>query len=68
MFENHEFQLINKALLSTKKSLEDTVGSDSHAVLQIGQAKEDMIRALSYVTSIDHQLIIETMFDQNKDF
>ncbi len=43
------------------------MGSDSQAVLQIGQAKEDMIRALSHVTSIDHQLIFETMFDQGKD-
>lgn len=68
MYENQEFHLINKALLSTKKSLEDVTGSESEAVLQIGQAKEDMIRALSHITSIDHQLIFETMFDQDKDF
>jgi len=68
LYENQEFHLINKALLSTKKSLEDVTGSESEAVLQIGQAKEDMIRALSHITSIDHQLIFETMFDQDKDF
>jgi len=68
LYENQEFHLINKALLSTKKSLEDATGSESEAVLQIGQAKEDMIRALSHITSIDHQLIFETMLDQDKDF
>ncbi|MGQ4664314.1 hypothetical protein ACUIJN_00605 [Metabacillus halosaccharovorans] len=67
MYENQNFHLINKALLSTKKSLENEIGYDSHAVMQIGQAKEDMIRALSHVTSIDHQLIFETMFDEVKD-
>lgn len=67
MYDNQEFHLINKALLSTKKSLEDVMGSESDAVLQIGQAKEDMIRALSHITSIDHQLIFETMFDQKQD-
>ncbi|WP_175639671.1 hypothetical protein [Metabacillus schmidteae] len=68
MYGNHDFHLINKALTSTKKSLETEMGSESEAVIQIGQAKEDMIRALSHVTSIDHQLIFETMFDQVKDF
>ena len=68
MYGNQDFHLINKALISTRKSLESEMGSDSQAVLQIGQAKEDMIRALSHVTSIDHQLIIETLFDQVRDF
>ncbi|PMC39367.1 hypothetical protein CJ195_05425 [Bacillus sp. UMB0899] len=68
MYGNHDFHLINKALTSTKKSLETEMGSESEAVIQIGQAKEEMIRALSHVTSIDHQLIFETMFDQVKDF
>lgn len=68
MFENQEFHLINKALISTKKSLEVEMGTNAPAVLQIGQAKEELIKSLSYVTSIDHQLIFETMFDQEKDY
>ncbi|MBO1513802.1 MULTISPECIES: hypothetical protein [Metabacillus] len=64
MYEDQQFQLISKALSSTQKSLEEQIGLESPAVLQIGNAREDMIKALSHATSIDHQLIIETLFDK----
>jgi hypothetical protein len=62
MYDQQEFELISKALFSTEKSLENQVSDHSDAILQLGQAKEDMIRALSIATSIDHQLIIESLF------
>jgi hypothetical protein len=64
MYEDQQFQLISKALSSTQKSLEEQIGVESPAVLQIGNARDDMIKALSHATSIDHQLIIETLFDK----
>jgi hypothetical protein len=64
MYEDQQFQLISKALSSTQKSLEEQIGIESPAVLQIGNARDDMIKALSHATSIDHQLIIETLFDK----
>jgi len=63
---NHieEFNLIVKALNSTKKTIEqDLVGSPT-AINQLSQAKEEMIKALSYASSVDHHLIIDTMFDE----
>ncbi|KKI88734.1 hypothetical protein WQ54_29945 [Bacillus sp. SA1-12] len=64
MYEDQQFQLISKALHSTQKSLEEQIGIDSPAVLQLGTAREDMMKALAHATSIDHQLIIETLFDK----
>ncbi|MCM3163045.1 hypothetical protein KDJ21_014960 [Metabacillus litoralis] len=64
MYDQQEFELISKALFSTEKSLENQVSDYSDAILQLGQAKEDMMRALSVATSIDHQLIIESLFDK----
>jgi hypothetical protein len=64
MYEDQQFQLISKALSSTQKSLVEQIGFESPAVLQIGNAKEDMMKALAHATAIDHQLIIETLFDK----
>jgi hypothetical protein len=64
MYENNQFELIAKALQSTRKSLEEHTDYHSNAIVELGQAKEEMIKALSYATSIDHQLIIGTLFDQ----
>lgn len=64
--EDQQFQLISKALTATQKSLEEQGEIDTHAYLQIGQAREDMLRALSLATSIDHHLVIDTLYDQNK--
>lgn len=64
MYEDQQFQLISKALTSTQKSLEEQIGMDSPIILQIGNAREDMIKALSHATAIDHRLIIDTFFDK----
>ncbi|PGT87405.1 hypothetical protein [Bacillus sp. AFS040349] len=64
MYDQQEFELISKALTSTEKSLENQVSDHSDVIFQLGQAKEDMIRALSIATSIDHQIIIESLFDK----
>ncbi|QGQ46637.1 hypothetical protein [Metabacillus sediminilitoris] len=64
MYDDQQFQLISKALSSTKQSLVEQIGYESSAVLQIGQAKEDMIKALAHASSIDHQLIVDTLFDE----
>lgn len=64
VFEDQQFQLISKALTSTQKSLEEQIGMDSPALLQMGNAREDMIKALSHATAIDHRLIIDTLYDE----
>ncbi|MDQ0225163.1 hypothetical protein [Metabacillus niabensis] len=63
MFEDQQFQLISKAINSTQKSLEEQIGLESPAVLQLNQAKEELKRALAHASSIDHQIIIDTLFD-----
>lgn len=55
--------MIAKALDSTKKSLETQVNFDDPAIQQVDKAKAEMIESLAHATSIDHQLIIETMFN-----
>lgn len=64
MYEDQQFQLISKALISTQKSLEEQIGIESPAALQISHAREDLKRALAHATSIDHQLITDILFDQ----
>jgi hypothetical protein len=64
MYKDQQFQLISKALNSTQKSLEEQIGIESLALHEIGTAKEDMIKALAHATSIDHQIIIDTLFDK----
>ena len=64
MYEDQQFQLISKALLSTQKSLEEQIGLESPAALQMSHAREDLKRALAHATSIDHQLITDTLFDK----
>lgn len=63
MFEDQQFQLISKAINSTQKSLEEQIGIKSPAVLQLNQAKEELKRALAHASSIDHQIIIDTLFN-----
>jgi len=63
LFEDQQFQLISKAINSTQKSLEEQIGLESPAVLQLNQAKEELKRALAHASSIDHQIIIDTLFD-----
>ncbi|MBM7602052.1 hypothetical protein JOC75_000022 [Metabacillus crassostreae] len=63
MYYNDQFEMIAKALDSTKKSLETQVNFDDPAIQQVDKAKEAMIESLAHATSIDHQLIIETMFN-----
>lgn len=63
MFQDQQFELIAKALESTQKSLETQVNVDDPAILQVAKAKAEMIESLAHATSIDHQLIIETMFN-----
>jgi hypothetical protein len=64
MYEDQQFQLISRALISTQKSLEEQNGIESPAFLQISHAREDLKKALAHATSIDHQLITDTLFDQ----
>ncbi|MDQ0228811.1 hypothetical protein [Metabacillus malikii] len=64
MIEDQQFRLISKALSSTQKSLEEQEGHTSPAVLQISQAREEMIKALTHATEIEHQSIIETLLEQ----
>ncbi|WP_226666800.1 hypothetical protein [Metabacillus litoralis] len=63
MYQDDQFKLIAKALDSTQKALEEKVDFDDPSILQVTQAKADMIESLSYTTSIDHRLIIETLYN-----
>ena len=64
MYEDQQFQLISKAISSTQKSLEEQTGFESPAVLQLYQAKEDLKKAIAHASSIEHQIIIDTLFDR----
>ncbi|MFC0271661.1 hypothetical protein ACFFIX_09350 [Metabacillus herbersteinensis] len=62
MFGDDQFQLISKALHTTYQSLLDN-GYESNVVERIDMAKEDLIKALAHSSSVDHKLLIQSLFD-----
>ncbi|MCD7033420.1 hypothetical protein LRR81_04195 [Metabacillus sp. GX 13764] len=64
MLKDQDFQLISKALISSYECLSKQ-DQECAGIQSLGSAQENLMKAMAHAASIDHKMLVQSLFDRN---